>query len=111
MAHLDERAAACGYTGYMDKHVTYPPRGQLPLLGTGGVADDGCQLWMEIAEAAMVVNPAFNVYRIFDVVRLPSSPGAPPRADSVLQYPILWDVLGFPYVGRPPVLSARPRID
>ncbi|EIW62224.1 alpha/beta-hydrolase [Trametes versicolor FP-101664 SS1] len=78
LAQLDASAARCGYTGYFDKHVTYPPKGLLPLPGKSTEADRGCDLWDEIFDAAVTVNPAFNIYRIFDT------------------WPILWDVLGFP---------------
>ncbi|KAH9853295.1 hypothetical protein C2E23DRAFT_884894 [Lenzites betulinus] len=77
-AYLDAAAASCGYTGYVKKYATYPPKGPLPLPGKSIEADPGCDLWTEIANAALMSNPAFNVYRIFDT------------------WPILWDVLGFP---------------
>lgn len=73
MAHLDAAAARCGYTGYFEKHVTYPPKGLLPLPGRSVEADPGCDLWDEIFDAAVTVNPAFNIYRIFDTVRPRSS--------------------------------------
>ncbi|KAH9949179.1 Alpha/Beta hydrolase protein [Amylocystis lapponica] len=78
MAELDETAARCGYTDYFDKYVTYPPTGPLPLPGGSTYAIDGCDVWETIFGAALLVNPAFNIYRIFDT------------------YPVLWDVLGFP---------------
>ena len=70
MAELDNKAASCNYTGYVDKYVTYPPKGLLPLPGKSIVADEGCDLWDEIFNAALIVNPAFNIYRIFDTVRI-----------------------------------------
>ncbi|KII83375.1 hypothetical protein PLICRDRAFT_119436 [Plicaturopsis crispa FD-325 SS-3] len=78
LAELDSKAASCNYADYFDKHVTYPPTGLLPLPGTSTEADRGCDLWDEIFNAALIVNPAFNIYRVFDT------------------FPILWDVLGFP---------------
>jgi carboxypeptidase D len=69
LAHLDSVAAKCKYADYMEKHVTYPPRGLLPLPGTSTEADPGCNVWDEIVEAALIVNPAFNIYHIFDMVR------------------------------------------
>lgn len=74
LAALDAKAAACGYAGYIEKHVTYPPAGPLPDVPF----TKDCDVWSDVFEAALVINPAFNVYRIFDT------------------YPILWDVLGFP---------------
>ncbi|CDO76357.1 hypothetical protein BN946_scf185011.g21 [Trametes cinnabarina] len=52
--------------------------GLLPLPGRSTEADPGCDVWDEIFDAALKVNPAFDIYRIFDT------------------WPILWDVLGFP---------------
>jgi carboxypeptidase D len=77
---LDETAKQCNYAGYVDKYVTFPPKGPLPFLGTNTFANPGgpCDVWDEIVNATLIINPAFNIYRIFD------------------QYPILWDVLGFP---------------
>ncbi|KAG8710190.1 hypothetical protein FRC11_004764 [Ceratobasidium sp. 423] len=42
-----------------------------------GIKDE-CAIWDMIYEAAITVNPNFNIYRIFDV------------------WPVLWDILGFP---------------
>ncbi|KAG6840952.1 hypothetical protein C0991_003012 [Blastosporella zonata] len=78
MAQLDALAEKCNYAGYFDQHVTYPPTGLLPLPGKSIFADRGCDVWDIIFDAAVTLNPAFNIYRIFDT------------------YPILWDVLGFP---------------
>ncbi|KZP07780.1 alpha/beta-hydrolase [Athelia psychrophila] len=79
LAELDAKAKSCGYSDYFEKYVTYPPKGLLPLPGDGNVESaKGCDVWDDIFNAALVVNPAFNIYRIFDT------------------YPVLWDVLGFP---------------
>ncbi|KAG2126279.1 Alpha/Beta hydrolase protein [Suillus clintonianus] len=76
--YLEKKAAKCNYTGYMDKYVTYPPTGLFPLPGGSINPVDGCDVWQDIFDAALIINPAFNIYRIWDT------------------YPILWDVLGFP---------------
>lgn len=54
----------------MEKYVTYPPRGLLPLPGvsTDGDQSEDCDVWDEIFYAALLVNPAFNMYHIFDTV-------------------------------------------
>ncbi|KAF8999389.1 Alpha/Beta hydrolase protein [Cyathus striatus] len=78
LAHLDDTAAKCNYTNYVSTHVTFPPKGPLPLPGKSTSAARGCDVWDMIFDAAVTVNPAFNIYRIFDT------------------FPILWDVLGFP---------------
>jgi carboxypeptidase D len=72
LAHLDSVAAKCNYADYMEKYVTYPPRGLLPLPGRAGTsteADPDCEVWGDIFDAALIVNPAFNIYHIFDMVR------------------------------------------
>jgi carboxypeptidase D len=78
MEHIEATAEKCGYKGYVKKYVTYPPMGLLPLPGNSFDFSPSCDVWNAIFNAALRVNPAFNVYRIFDT------------------YPILWDVLGFP---------------
>ncbi|EKM76102.1 hypothetical protein AGABI1DRAFT_45474 [Agaricus bisporus var. burnettii JB137-S8] len=96
MKELDEIALRCNYAGYMDEFVTYPPKGPLPLPGKSTFADPGCDVWDLIFEEAIRVNPAFNIYRIFDT------------------FPILWDVLGFPgsfeQVQLAPVYFDRPDV-
>ncbi|KZT13238.1 alpha/beta-hydrolase [Laetiporus sulphureus 93-53] len=78
MEFLDATAERCNYTDYYETYVTYPPAGLLPLPGISIEADEGCDVWDAIFNAALLMNPAFNIYRIFDT------------------WPILWDVLGFP---------------
>ena len=80
LKQLDDTAQKCNYAGYVEKYVTFPPKGPLPMPGKSTFADPGCDIWNEILTAVLIVNPAFNVYRIFDT------------------YPVLWDVLGFPCV-------------
>jgi carboxypeptidase D len=70
LKHLDSVAATCNYAEYMKDHVTYPPRGLLPLPGASTEFDPGCDVWDEIFNAALIVNPSFNMYRIFDTVSL-----------------------------------------
>ena len=71
MAELDEKALTCNYTGYVDKFVKFPPEVKsFPLPGRSTEADRGCDLWDLIFDAAVVINPAFNIYRIFDTVCL-----------------------------------------
>ncbi|KAF8271692.1 Alpha/Beta hydrolase protein [Lactarius quietus] len=78
LGQLDSVAAACNYTDYMAKYVTYPPQ--------------GCDIWRMIANAALIINPAFNLYHILDTS-------------------VKWDVLGLPEwylsVQTPPVYFDR----
>lgn len=69
MAHIESVADSCGYTNYSETFVTFPPKGPLPLPGQSTEGDRGCRLWEQIFDAALLVNPAFNIYRIFDTVR------------------------------------------
>jgi carboxypeptidase D len=68
MNYLHEKNKKCHYAGYLKKHLKYPPKGPLPLPGSDVEADPGCDIWTDIVEAAMIVNPGFNIYRIFDMV-------------------------------------------
>lgn len=68
MNYLEKQAATCNYTGYVDKYVTYPPTGLLPLPGDSVDLADGCDVWHVIHNASFIINPAFNAYRIWDTV-------------------------------------------
>lgn len=68
MAQIDAAAERCGYSTYSATHVTFPPKGLLPLPGKSTEGDPGCFLWEEVFDAALLVNPAFDIYRIFDTV-------------------------------------------
>lgn len=70
MKYLDEKNKECNYAGYLDKYLKYPPQGPLPLPGQSVENDPGCDLWTEIYFAALIINPAFNIYRIFDMVSI-----------------------------------------
>ena len=70
MKDLDEKNKKCGYDGYVDKYVKYPPQGLLPLPGKSVNYDPDCDVWLDILEAALLVNPAFNPYRISSTVSI-----------------------------------------
>ncbi|THH16251.1 hypothetical protein EW146_g4361 [Bondarzewia mesenterica] len=81
LAQLQNISDTCGYTDYLDKFVTYPPAGQLPLpVGTNGTtsAISSCRVHSMVQSAATTLNPAFDVYRVTDM------------------WPIPWSVIGFP---------------
>lgn len=77
MKYLDEQNKKCNYAGYLDKYLKYPPQGPLPLPGHDVEFDPGCDLWTDIYSAALVINPAFNIYRIFDMVSILLFPFVP----------------------------------
>jgi len=69
LAQIDKIADECNYKSYLEKFLTYPPPpAPFPLPGTSVVADPACDVWTTIVEAALLLNPAFDVYRIFDMV-------------------------------------------
>ncbi|KAF8512401.1 alpha/beta-hydrolase [Gautieria morchelliformis] len=81
MSTLQDISDNCGYTDYLDRFVTYPPAGQLPLPnGTAGTFApiSSCRIHSPIQRAVNLINPVFNVYRVSDT------------------WPNLWSVLGFP---------------
>ncbi|KAF9564818.1 alpha/beta-hydrolase [Agrocybe pediades] len=79
-AQLQQISDECGYTDYLDKFVTYPPAGQLPLVATNGTftVTPNCRMHSPIQRAIGLLNPVFDVYRVSDT------------------FPNLWSVLGFP---------------
>ena len=69
LAQIDQIADKCSYNSYLKKYLTYPPPpAPFPLPGTSTEADPGCDVHDETIGAALLLNPAFNVYRIFDMV-------------------------------------------
>jgi carboxypeptidase D len=68
LAQLDSVAAKCNYSNYMEKYVKYPPQGRLPLPGASTEFEPECDVWTEILDAALVLNPGFDYYHIFDTV-------------------------------------------
>ncbi|KAK3115666.1 hypothetical protein LTR53_004767 [Teratosphaeriaceae sp. CCFEE 6253] len=78
MADLHKRADACGYTEFIDIAMTFPPTGPLPTPPNVNGDMKGCSLWNDVINAALLVNPCWDVYQIATTC------------------PLLWDVLGFP---------------
>ncbi|KAG0141378.1 hypothetical protein CROQUDRAFT_663956 [Cronartium quercuum f. sp. fusiforme G11] len=80
-AELETLHHECGYADYISKYHTFPPPpGPFPIPAVGTYDDpssvnETCALWEKIYNASVIVNPAFDVYHIFDTE------------------PILWDVL------------------
>lgn len=72
LAQIEQTANTCNYNSYLKKYLTYPPPpAPFALPGTSAVADPGCDVLNDIVEAALLLNPAFDVYRIFDMVYYP----------------------------------------
>ncbi|KAI9729190.1 MAG: hypothetical protein M1834_007097 [Cirrosporium novae-zelandiae] len=69
---LDE---SCGYKAYREQYFTFPASGVQPALNDSSSTCDVLDL---IDDAAMEVNPCFNIYEVN------------------AQCPLLWDVLAFP---------------
>ena|SRR5882757_1336097 len=69
MNYLEKKAAQCNYTGYVDKYLKYPPTGLLPLPGDSvDPSGSSCDIWNDIYNNALIINPAFDIYRIWDTV-------------------------------------------
>lgn len=74
MAELEKISADCNYTNYAKKFLTYPPTTSVfPLPGTSEDPDGYCDIWGLIIDAALILNPAFDVYFIFEMPPLPWS--------------------------------------
>jgi carboxypeptidase D len=58
--------------------LQYPPKGPLPTPPDANSYAPGCSIWNDIFNAALLVNPCWDVYQIATTC------------------PVLWDVLGFP---------------
>lgn len=56
LAAVKKQSDTCGYTGYLEKNLVYPPRGRLPPFNP-----DGCNVLNEVYDRASKKNPLFNV--------------------------------------------------
>ena len=72
---LDE---SCGYKALRDKYLTFPPPGPQPPKYFNATAEANCDVFTMIDNAALAVNPCFNIYEVNQMC------------------PLLWDVIGFP---------------
>lgn len=66
----------CGYTKYLEEHLVFPPKGPQPSVPAE--APNGCDAYDAVLNAAMAMNPCFDLYHISTTC------------------PLQWDVLGFP---------------
>ncbi|KAH0425280.1 serine carboxypeptidase, partial [Aureobasidium melanogenum] len=78
LAKMENLHQSCGYADYIDKYLTFPASGVQPPALFNFTTDASCDLFDLINEAALVVNPCFDIYEITQMC------------------PLLWDVLGFP---------------
>lgn len=78
VAELEKMADTCGYNKFLDDNLVYPPKGLLPSPPGVDGTPDGCEVYHGIFNAALLINPCWDVYQIFTTC------------------PLLWDVLGFP---------------
>lgn len=60
---IHEKAASCGYTDYINKYLTFPPPGPFPQPTN---SSNGCDVFTDVFNAALEVNPCFNIYHILD---------------------------------------------
>ncbi|KAF2718767.1 alpha/beta-hydrolase [Polychaeton citri CBS 116435] len=75
---LHDRWTSCGYEAFYNQAMTFPPNGTLPTPPSSSQTNNSCELWNDIANAALLVNPCWDIYQIATTC------------------PVLWDVLGFP---------------
>jgi len=76
---LKKQADTCGYNSFQDEYLTYPPKASpLPSPPQLNGPTSECDVFNHIFDAALLVNPCWDVYQLFTTC------------------PLLWDVLGFP---------------
>ena len=54
---------ACGYTAFLEESLVFPPKGPLPTPPNPDDANDTCNVWEMVWEAATLVNPCFDIYQ------------------------------------------------
>ena len=69
---------SCGYSALREQYLQFPPPGNQPPAYFNYTANATCDVFDMIDNAALEVNPCFDIYEITQTC------------------PFLWDVLGFP---------------
>ena len=78
VAQLESLDQSCGYAALREKYLTFPPPGNQPAVFFNLTSEANCDVFDMIDNAALEVNPCFDIYEI------------------VQQCPLLWDVISFP---------------
>lgn len=76
--YIHNTSAACGYDDFMKQALTFPPAGPLPTPPFPDDDNTTCNVWNQVLDAALLINPCFDIYQVATTC------------------PLLWDVLGFP---------------
>ncbi|KAK5690117.1 hypothetical protein LTR17_026043 [Elasticomyces elasticus] len=64
MADLHKRQDACGYTDLNQTAMTFLPNGTLPTPANVDGDVEACGMWNDVVNAAMLVNPCWDIYQI-----------------------------------------------
>lgn len=81
MTSINSRAEKCGYLSFLEEALTFPPKGKFTAPNESA---PGCDVWTDIVNAAIYVNPCFNFYHLTDFC------------------PFLWQITGFPSLAGGP---------
>lgn len=69
MAALKAKHESCGYADWIDTYLQFPPPGNQPQVPTYNYSAK-CDIFDEYIEAAINVNPCYNIYHITDYCKL-----------------------------------------
>ena len=64
LGEIHDLANSCGYTDYYNEYLTYPP--PPGPFSTPTNSSNGCDIFDNVFNAALEVNPCFNIYHILD---------------------------------------------
>lgn len=77
-AQIKDMDEKCGYTKYLNKHLTFPPKGKFPDPPS---TTDECDIFDFVYNAIFDINPCFDIYQVATTC------------------PVLWDINGGPGSG------------
>ncbi|KAI9720473.1 MAG: hypothetical protein M1828_005644 [Chrysothrix sp. TS-e1954] len=99
MNHLEDLHQQCGYVDLIDKYLTFPPPGNQPAkyYNFSDKADIKCDVFDLINDAALTINPCFDIYE--------TNLQCPILSD-ILQFPTELTLIGNPYFNRSDVKEA-----
>lgn len=75
MDAIRAKADSCNYTSYLDTYLAFPPpAGPFPVLPDPYASETGaCDIFDDVYNAALLVNPCFNIYHITETCPHPYS--------------------------------------
>ncbi|SMQ51267.1 unnamed protein product [Zymoseptoria tritici ST99CH_3D7] len=100
LAEIKNISDFCAFDTFREQALTFPPTDNLPDYPPNWESPD-CEIWEKIIDAAQIINPVFNIYRIADTGPILSTVMETPYDDVYVEGEV-----NLPYFDRSDVKKA-----